>query len=292
MLRIGNAHRSAARRQPADARGVRQGAGEPARAPTLSVLVNAAKPVNQRLRDSPICRADWAGTRITSRYSTKRRAKPRCRAGSRCTTIPAPAFTNANAQLVAGKLNLDESGEERIRPRQQRRNANQRSAGTESTGQAAARRLLPLPDCKRAQRRMANKQTKQVSFLEADRVARPARATRPRSTDSAPATSPPPREVRMRFSNSKADRPGRTAAELAWCACTCAMRRGQPQFIGEDHIGHTSSRVRAWRIKIGDAFDVTVTAHAGSRPGGSTSERTDYQMSYLVRNGRAPTRSP
>ena len=33
--------------------------------------------------------------------------------------------------------------------------------------------------------------------------------------------------------------------------------RGQPQFVGEDHIGHTSAGSEL-ALKIGDAFDVTV----------------------------------
>jgi hypothetical protein len=60
---------------------------------------------------------------------------------------------------------------------------------------------------------------------------------------------------------------------------------GQPQFVGEDRIGHTNGGSDI-ALRIGDAFDVTViptlvqTTKINKRT-------TEYQMSYLVRNARA-----
>jgi hypothetical protein len=61
--------------------------------------------------------------------------------------------------------------------------------------------------------------------------------------------------------------------------------RGQPQFVGEDLIGHTSAGSEL-ALKIGDAFDVSVlpTLVQTRR---ITKRRHEYDMSYLVRNARA-----
>jgi hypothetical protein len=61
--------------------------------------------------------------------------------------------------------------------------------------------------------------------------------------------------------------------------------RGQPQFVGEDRIGHTSAGSEL-ALKIGDAFDVTI------QPTLVQTQRVsrrwdDYSMSYVVRNARA-----
>jgi hypothetical protein len=60
--------------------------------------------------------------------------------------------------------------------------------------------------------------------------------------------------------------------------------RGQPQFVGEDRIGHTSAGSEL-ALKIGDAFDVTI------QPTLVQTERVsrrwdDYSMSYAVRSAR------
>src|SRR5690606_41263040 len=90
-------------------------------------------------------------------------------------------------------------------------------------------------------------------------------------------------QVRVRFSNSQA---GGLGDQLPSGVVRVYARdaRGQPQFIGEDRIGHTSAGSEL-ALKIGDAFDVTIqptlseTRSAGRRD-------TDFTMSYLVRNAR------
>ena len=61
--------------------------------------------------------------------------------------------------------------------------------------------------------------------------------------------------------------------------------RGQPQFVGEDRIGHTSAGSDL-ALKIGDAFDVTIqpTLRQTTR---ASRRATDYDMSYVVRNARS-----
>src|SRR5690606_21555904 len=126
-----------------------------------------------------------------------------------------------------------------------------------------------------------NNQTKQISFLNAEGVA----ANKGyEQTFFLLSTFPPmSADVRVRFSNSRASGlgeplPGGVIRVYARDA------RGQPQFIGEDRIGHTSAGSEL-ALKIGDAFDVTIqptlraTRNAGRR-------ETDFTMSYLVRNAR------
>jgi hypothetical protein len=60
--------------------------------------------------------------------------------------------------------------------------------------------------------------------------------------------------------------------------------RGQPQFVGEDHIGHTSAGSEL-ALKIGDAFDVTVSPTVRETRRISY-RKTEYDMSYVVRNAR------
>jgi hypothetical protein len=87
----------------------------------------------------------------------------------------------------------------------------------------------------------------------------------------------------MRFANSKAAGMGE---QLPSGVVRIYMRdaRGQPQFVGEDHIGHTSAGSEM-ALKIGDAFDVTVqpTLLATRR---ITRRKTEYDMSYVVRSAR------
>ena len=88
----------------------------------------------------------------------------------------------------------------------------------------------------------------------------------------------------MRFANSKA---GGLGEQLPAGVVRVYARdaRGQPQFIGEDHIGHTSAGSDI-ALRIGDAFDVTVTPTLVQTT--KVNKRTtEYQMSYLARNARA-----
>src|SRR5690606_10666392 len=127
-----------------------------------------------------------------------------------------------------------------------------------------------------------NNQTKQISFLNAEGVA----ANKGyEQTFFLLSTFPPmSADVRVRFSNSRASGlgeplPGGVIRVYARDA------RGQPQFVGEDLIGHTSAGSEL-ALKIGDAFDVTVEATLLARSS-APRRRTDSEMSYLVRNARS-----
>ena len=129
---------------------------------------------------------------------------------------------------------------------------------------------------------IANNQTKQVSFLDADGV-KASKGYEITFYGFQSNAEPQSAEVRMRFSNSKA---GGLGEQLPSGVVRVYMRdaRGQPQFVGEDHIGHTSAGSEM-ALKIGDAFDVTVqpTLVQTRR---ITKRKTEYDMSYLVRNAR------
>jgi hypothetical protein len=87
----------------------------------------------------------------------------------------------------------------------------------------------------------------------------------------------------MRFANSKAAGMGE---QLPSGVVRVYVRdsRGQPQFVGEDHIGHTSAGSEM-ALKIGDAFDVSVQATLVETRR-ITKRKTEYDMSYLVRSAR------
>ena len=247
--------------------------------PTLSVLVNATKPVKETARLTYLSRGlDWAADYVA--VFDEARSVSSFQGWITLKNESGTSFANARTQLVSGDVNLAESEQQWWNLYQQRRNSNQRSMGTESSGrqQLGDYYVYPIKQLTT----VANNQTKQVSFLEADAV----KATKGYEisfygfqTNSDPQSV----ESRMRFSNSKA---GGMGDQLPSGVVRIYMRdaRGQPQFVGEDHIGHTSAGSEL-ALKIGDAFDVTVqpTLVATRR---ITRRKTEYDMSYLVRSAR------
>ncbi len=154
-------------------------------------------------------------------------------------------------------------------------------AGVEASGreQLADYYVYPLA----AATTIANNQTKQVSFLTAERV-RANRGYEQTFYSFYSQEEPVSAEVRVRFSNSQA---GGLGDQLPSGVVRVYARdaRGQPQFVGEDRIGHTSAGSDL-ALKIGDAFDVTIqpTLRQTTR---ASRRATDYDMSYLVRNARS-----
>jgi hypothetical protein len=129
---------------------------------------------------------------------------------------------------------------------------------------------------------VANSQTKQLSFLTAERV-RADKGYEQTFYTLQSQDEPVSAEVRVRFSNSQASGLG-DQMPSGVVRVYARDARGQPQFIGEDRLGHTSAGSEL-ALKTGDAFDVTIqptlreTRSAGRR-------ETDFTMSYLVRNAR------
>lgn len=248
--------------------------------PTLSVLVNATKPVKETARLTYLSRGlDWAADYVA--VFDEARSVSSFQGWITLKNESGTSFANARTQLVAGDVNLAESEQEWWNQFQQRRNSNQRAMGTESSGrqQLGDYYVYPIKQLTT----IANNQTKQVSFLDADAV----KATKGYEISFygfQSSSDPQSVESRMRFSNSKAAGMG---DQLPSGVVRIYMRdaRGQPQFVGEDHIGHTSAGSEL-ALKIGDAFDVTVqpTLVATRR---ITRRKTEYDMSYLVRSARS-----
>lgn len=190
-------------------------------------------------------------------------------------------FSNANVQLVAGDINIVGNEAQWWQAYNARRNASVRRGGNETSQrqQLADYYVYPIAHTTT----IADQQTKQLSFLSAEGVA----ADKGYEKTFYSFTSldrPESAEVRVRFKNSQASGLG---DQLPSGVVRVYARdaRGQPQFVGEDIVGHTSAGSEL-AIKIGDAFDVTIqpTLMSSTR---SARGATDYAMSYLVRNARA-----
>jgi hypothetical protein len=248
--------------------------------PTLSVLVNAAKPVKETARLTYLSRGlDWAADYVA--VFDEARSVSSFQGWITLKNASGTSFANARTQLVAGDVNLAESEQEWWNQFQQRRNSNQRAMGTESSGrqQLGDYYVYPIKQLTT----IANNQTKQVSFLEVDAV-KASKGYEISFYGFQSNSEPQSAESRMRFSNSKAAGMGE---QLPSGVVRIYMRdaRGQPQFVGEDHIGHTSAGSEL-ALKIGDAFDVTVqpTLLATRR---ITRRKTEYDMSYILRSARS-----
>jgi hypothetical protein len=243
--------------------------------PTLSVLVNAPQPASGDVRLAYLTR----GVRWNADYVAlldEAKGLLGLQGWITLSNQSGTGFVNARAQLIAGDINFGDS-EGGFREVAQRA---QRMAGAEANlrQRVADYYVYPLAN----PTTVANNQTKQVSFLEsAD-----ARATKGYESSFHTFESleePVSAQVRVRFSNSKA---GGLGEPLPAGVVRVYARdsRGQPQFIGEDRIGHTSTGSEI-ALRIGDAFDVTVQPTL--RQTTAVSKRvTDYEMAYLVRNAR------
>jgi hypothetical protein len=248
--------------------------------PTLSVLIDAAKPVKEIARLTYLTRGiTWSADYVAVFDEAKTEASMQGWITLKNTS--GTTFSNARVQLVAGDVNLVDSEEQWWQVWQQRRNSTQRSAGTENSGrpQLGDYYLYPIKPLTT----VANNQDKQTCFLDADNV----KATKGYEVSYYgfySSDDPDSAAVRVRFSNSKSAGLGEA---LPSGVVRVYMRdaRGQPQFVGEDHIGHTSAGSDL-ALKIGDAFDVTVqpTLEKTTR---LSKRKVDYEMSYLARNARS-----
>jgi hypothetical protein len=191
-------------------------------------------------------------------------------------------FADATARLVAGDINVVGSEAEWWQMYNFRRVPGARRVGgvaASTREQLADYYVYPLAE----RTTIADNQTKQVSFLTADNVSA-SRGYEQTFYGFESLPEPLSAEVRVRFANSAA---GGLGDQLPSGVVRVYARdaRGQPQFVGEDRIGHTSAGSEL-ALKIGDAFDVTI------QPMLVQTERVsrrwdDYSMSYVIRNARA-----
>ena len=250
--------------------------------PTLSILASAAQPINADVTLAYLTHGiSWNADYVA--VFDEPAGNVSLQGWITLANNSGTTFANATAQLVAGDINVVGSEAEWWQVYNIRRNnANAlRSAGVESSGreQLADYYVYPLAEATT----IANNQTKQVSFLTAERV-RANRGYEQTFYSFYSQEEPISAEVRVRFSNSQATGLG---DQLPSGVVRVYARdaRGQPQFVGEDRIGHTSAGSDL-ALKIGDAFDVTIqpTLRQTTR---ATRRATDYDMSYVVRNARS-----
>ncbi|EZP50774.1 DUF4139 domain-containing protein [Sphingomonas sp. RIT328] len=189
-------------------------------------------------------------------------------------------FAHAKTLLVAGEVgSSDDEDNGNYVPR--RRRPTRTQPGTETSGreQLGDFYLYPLA----ARTTIADKQTKQVSFLDAKGVA--ARSGY-RFDNGWLGTSNEPRSAQsvLRFSNSGAAGLG-DALPAGVVRVYVRDARGQPQFVGENRIDHTPQGSTI-ALPTGDAFDVKVQPVTVSRTR-LGNDRWRTAMRYTLTNARA-----
>lgn len=193
-------------------------------------------------------------------------------------------FSNAQAQLVAGKVKFGEDDDDDEYERQRRaarqRAASLRQAGAEGSDRPAIADLYVYPLSEPTT--IANQQTKQVGFLDVKGVQ--ARKVYEHAASWFETISDPVHaSVVVRFANSA---PGGLGSELPAGMVRVYVRDadGLPKFVGENRIDHTPQGSEV-SVKTGEAFDVTVSQTLTKREKVSLF-RSRYSMEYVVSNAR------
>ncbi|PXA93597.1 DUF4139 domain-containing protein [Caulobacter sp. D4A] len=239
--------------------------------PTLSVTVNADKagptPVTLSYLTSGL---SWAADYVAL-FDEKKNALD-LQGWITLRNNSGTAFDNAQTQLVAGNVNQFNGGGSSVR--------GSVSAGTESSGREriADYYIYPLPE----RTTIAANQNKQVGFLSAQAV--PAQKVyEVREYGFSSDENPQKAITAIQFSNSKLKGLG---DQLPAGTMRVYMRdqAGDPKFIGENQIGHTSAGSEL-SIRTGEAFDVSSQATLVSQEKLSKT-RSRYVMKYVVRNAR------
>jgi hypothetical protein len=189
-------------------------------------------------------------------------------------------FVNAKTLLVAGEVgSTDDDGSGNFMPRPRRRTLMQ--PGTESAAREQLGDFYLYPLVERTT--IADKQTKQVSFLDAKGVAATS-GYRFENGWLGSSDEPSSAQSVLRFSNSGAAGLG-DALPAGVVRVYVRDARGQPQFTGENRIDHTPQGSTI-ALPTGDAFDVKVqpTTVSRTRQGDS---RWRTVMQYKLTNARA-----
>jgi hypothetical protein len=182
-------------------------------------------------------------------------------------------FVNANTLLVAGAPGEGNGG-------YQRRSGPIRQPGTETSDRERLGDfyLYPLPE----RTTIANRQTKQVSFLDVHNTAA-ARAYEYRNGWLGTTEQPMSANTVLRFSSSREQGLG-DALPAGTVRVYQRDARGNPQFVGESAIGHTPMGSELG-LTTGQAFDVKVRAVVERRER-VNGERWRTTMRYTLTNAR------
>ncbi|WP_209308424.1 DUF4139 domain-containing protein [Sphingomonas corticis] len=188
-------------------------------------------------------------------------------------------FTNARTLLVAGEAGGDDGNRADFMPPPRRPTRVQPGTQTAEREQLGDFYLYPLAE----RTTIADKQTKQVSFLDAKGVAASS-GYRFENSWLGSANEARSAQSVLRFANSGAAGLG-DALPAGTVRVYVRDARGQPQFTGENRIGHTPQG-SSIALPTGDAFDVKVqpVTVARTRLGG---DRWRTQMRYRLTNARS-----
>jgi hypothetical protein len=192
-------------------------------------------------------------------------------------------FTNANTLLVAGQVNQSQpqyGGRGGYYPQPVSDDGSMEDAGTETSSRPRLADYYLYPIKERTT--IANAQTKQVSFLDVNAV--PARKAYQFVNGWMQTVGQPQSAASVLKFSSSAN--GGLGDALPAGTVRVYMRDalGNPQFIGENNIGHTPMG-SSLAIRTGDAFDVKVTAVVEKRTRLSSS-RWQTMMRYKVTNAK------
>jgi hypothetical protein len=195
------------------------------------------------------------------------------------TNTSGTTFTNADTQLIAGNINIVRNGQEYDWREQQRRQT-MRTAGNDPSAKPPLADYYVYPLAERTT--VADKQTKQVGFLEAKNVTA-SKAYQYRADWFTSLPQPVHANVVVQFSNSAKSGLG---AQLPAGVARVYVRDvdGKPKFVGENSIDHTPQGSEL-SIKTGEAFDITVQPTLVSQERAGLL-RSRYNMEYLIRNAR------
>ncbi len=184
-------------------------------------------------------------------------------------------YVNANTLLVAGAVGAGQQGPTYGGGPRPLRQAGTESAGRERLGDFY---LYPLPE----RTTIANRQTKQVSFLDVANT--PAvRAYEYRNGWLGTAEQPQSANSVLRFSTSRDQGLG-DALPAGTVRVYQRDARGNPQFVGESAIGHTPMGSEL-ALTTGEAFDVKVKPTVERRER-INAERWRTTMRYVLTNAR------
>ena len=184
-------------------------------------------------------------------------------------------YVNADTLLVAGAVGQGQANAYRRQQAEQLRQAGTESAGRERLGDFY---LYPLPE----RTTIANRQTKQVSFLDVHNTPA-ARAYEYRNAWLGTAEQPQSANTVLRFSSSRDQGLG-DALPAGTVRVYQRDARGNPQFVGESAIGHTPMGSELGLV-TGQAFDVKVKPVVERRERLGT-DRWRTTMRYTLTNAR------
>jgi hypothetical protein len=187
-------------------------------------------------------------------------------------------FANAKALLVAGSVG-NEGDTETYTPRPRRPTRTRAGVENAAREQLGDYYLYPLAD----RTTIADKQTKQVSFLDA-KGASASSGYRFENGWLGTSTDPQSAQSVLRFANAGSAGLG-DALPAGVVRVYIRDARGQPQFTGENRIDHTPQGSTI-ALPTGDAFDVKVQPVVVSRTRVSDT-RWITRMRYRVTNARA-----